>query len=159
MPATAAVTPPLPADEARATIIAQHQTIRMLLEAAGAVADLAAGGNRRTGELLPLYLENVRNALEHHLATEEQVLLPILAADPPLGPERALRLAAEHDRQREELAAAQRELSRPGGRETAAKRLRLLINDLLVDMAEEERCLLGRDVLRDDGVSIDQDCG
>jgi hypothetical protein len=152
-------TPSLPADEARSTIFAQHETIRMLLKAAAAVANLAAGGNRRTAEVLPLYFANVRAALEFHLATEERLLLPILAADPPLGPERALRLAAEHDRQREELAAATDALAGPDGLAVAGRRLCRLVDELLADMADEERWLLSRDVLRDDLVSVDQDCG
>jgi hypothetical protein len=152
-------TPPLPAAEARETIFAQHHVIRMLLKAARTVCDLAASGNRRTGELLPLYFENVRVALEHHLATEERLLLPILGTDPPLGPERALRLAAEHDRQRDELAAATRALTGPEGVAAASQKLRTLMDDLLTDMADEERWLLTPDVLRDDLVSVDQDCG
>jgi hypothetical protein len=150
---------PVPADEARATIFAQHHVIRMLLKAAGTVCDLAAGGNRRTAGLLPLYFENVRVALEHHLATEERLLLPILGNDPPLGPERALRLAAEHDRQREELAQAVSALADPQGMAVACRKLHVLMDDLLTDMADEECWLLSRDVLRDDLVSVDQDCG
>jgi hypothetical protein len=33
------------------------------------------------------------------------------------------------------------------------------VNELLTDMDDEERWLLSRDVLRDDLVSVDQDCG
>jgi iron-sulfur cluster repair protein YtfE (RIC family) len=150
---------PPPADEARATIFSQHEVIRMLLQAAGTVADLAAAGHRRTGEVLPLYLDNVRAALEQHLATEERVLLPILAADPPLGTQRVVRVLLEHDRQRRELTAAVELLATPGGIIAAATNLRRLVNELLTDMDDEERWLLSRDVLRDDLVSVDQDCG
>jgi iron-sulfur cluster repair protein YtfE (RIC family) len=158
MEATATTTSPS-ADEARTTISAQHDMIRMLLRAAGTVCDLAAGGNRRTGMLLPHYFHNVQAALEHHLETEERLLLPILMADPPLGPERALRLAAEHQSQRRELVSSMALLSEPDGFVEAGRRLRLLIDELLTDMEHEERWLLDRDVLRDDLVSVDQDCG
>jgi hypothetical protein len=159
MEATEVAPPLLPADDARATIFAQHDVIRLLLKAAATVCDQAAGGNRRTGELLPLYFENVRAALHEHLATEERLLLPILAADPPLGPERALRLAAEHDRQRQQLSAAIAGLKGPEGLAAGSARLRRLVDELLVDMGEEERYLLSREVLRDDLVNVDQDCG
>jgi hypothetical protein len=145
------------ADEARTTIFSQHETIRILLRAAGTVADLAAGGDRRVGDLLFHYLENVRTALEYHLTLEEQILGPLLAADPPLGPERARRLHEEHRRQRGELAALAAQVGSPA--EKVARRLRTLIDAFLEDMEDEERFLLGRDVLRDDLVSIDQDCG
>jgi hypothetical protein len=148
------------ADEARGRVLEQHDTIRMLLSAAGTVADLAAGGSRRVADLLPHYLESVRAALEQHLAFEDRTLLPILEADPPLGPERACRLREEHGRQRSELAALAREREQiavqPG---LVAQRLRALIDAFLADMLDEERLLLTRDVLRDDPVSVDQECG
>jgi iron-sulfur cluster repair protein YtfE (RIC family) len=148
------------ADQARSAILAQHHIIRMLLQAAGAVADLAAGGNRRVADLLPHYLENVRATLEHHLGFEEEVLVPLLVADPPLGPERAERLKEEHARQRAELAV----LVRAGSEATlpqtvVAQRLRALVDAFLEDMSLEERALLRSDVLRDDLVSVEQDCG
>ena len=40
-----------------------------------------------------------------------------------------------------------------------AARLRALITDFLTDMHHEEQFLLTRDVLRNDLVSVDQDCG
>jgi hypothetical protein len=148
------------AQEARRRIFAQHETLRMILKAAGSVADLASGGARRVADLLPHYLENVRASLEQHLAFEERLLLPILESDPPLGPERARRVRAEHLRQRAELAALSAERDRialrPG---EVAQRLRSLIDAFLEDMAEEERVLLTGDVLRDDGVSVEQECG
>jgi iron-sulfur cluster repair protein YtfE (RIC family) len=148
------------AQEARRRIFAQHETLRMILKAAGSVADLASGGARRVADLLPHYLENVRASLEQHLAFEERLLLPILESDPPLGPERARRVRAEHLRQRAELAALSAERDRialrPG---EVAQRLRSLIDAFLEDMAEEERVLLTADVLRDDGVSVEQECG
>jgi hypothetical protein len=157
MEAELAAASPVAADEARATIFSQHETIRILLRAAGTVADLAAGGDRRVGDLLFHYLDNVRTALEHHLSLEERILGPVLAADPPLGPERARRLHEEHRRQRAELAALASEDGSPA--EAVAGRLRTLVDAFLADMDDEERVLLGRDVLRDDLVSVDQDCG
>jgi hypothetical protein len=150
----------LTADEARTRILTQHGTIRMLLRAAGTVADLASGGARRVADLLPHYVESVRDALEQHLAFEDGTLLPILDADPPLGPERAERLRSEHRRQRAELALLARDREEIAVRPAAvAQRLRALIDAFLADMEEEERLLLTRNVLRDDPVSIDQECG
>jgi iron-sulfur cluster repair protein YtfE (RIC family) len=148
------------AEEARESILAQHETIRMLLRAAGAVADMAAGGARRVTDLLPHYLRSVRAALEQHLVFEEQLILPILENDPPLGFERAERLRAEHRHQRAELAALTLERDQIAVQPAVmAQRLRVLIDAFLEDMAGEERMLLTRDVLRDDLVSVDQDCG
>jgi iron-sulfur cluster repair protein YtfE (RIC family) len=148
------------AEEARAAIFSQHETIRMLLRAAGTVADMAAGGSRRVGDLLPHYLESVRAALEQHLAFEERLLLPILAADPPLGPERAQRLRDEHRRQRAELASLSRARDESQVAPVrVAERLRALVDEFLADMTAEEELLLAPAVLRDDLVSVDQECG
>jgi hypothetical protein len=86
--------------------------------------------------------------------------VPLLVADPPLGPERAERLKEEHARQRAELAV----LARAGSEATlpqavVAQRLRALVDAFLEDMALEEQALLRSDVLRDDLVSVEQDCG
>jgi iron-sulfur cluster repair protein YtfE (RIC family) len=131
-----------------------------LLQAAGTVADMATGGNRRVAYLLPHYLENVRAALDQHLVYEEDLLLPILEADPPLGPERARRLRLEHARQRAELAV----LARAGHEAEAvpgavAQRLRALIDAFLEDMDEEERVFLTHEVPRDNVVIVDEECG
>jgi hypothetical protein len=154
--------PPVPgsADDARTAILEQHETIRSLLNAAGTVARLAGAGNDRVADLLPAYLDRVRVALEEHLAFEDRLLVPILAADPPLGPERARRLHEEHARQRAELEV----LARPSaegreGRVVTAARLGALSEAFLADMEAEERLLLTRDVLRDDVVSVEQDDG
>jgi iron-sulfur cluster repair protein YtfE (RIC family) len=154
------VTMALTAEEARGTILAQHDTIRMLLRAAGTVADLAAGGSRRVADLLPHYLDSVRAALDQHLLYEDRTLLPILEADPPLGPERARRLRTEHRQQRAELAALGREREQIADHPaTVAQRLRALVDTFLADMDEEERLVLTRNVLRDDAVIADQECG
>ncbi len=116
------------ADEARTTILAQHEAIRVVLHSARAVADLAAAGNRRVAELLPHYLGDICTALDKHLAFEEQVLTPILEADLPLGPERARQLREEHRRQRAELADLQSAPKITGAAaESAASRLRRLV--------------------------------
>jgi hypothetical protein len=87
------------------------------------------------------------------------VLLPILRDDPPLGPERAARLVAEHLRQREVLAALHAEASAGPDRPTLAAKLEFLTRWLLEDMGHEEESLLTADVIRDDGVVVDQSDG
>jgi hypothetical protein len=150
---------PASPDEARTLILAQHETIRSLLRAAGAVADLAAGGNHRVADLLPHHLDNVCRALESHLDFEERLLTPILMADLPLGPQRARALHEEHQRQRAELATLARGAADAPDVSGLAARLRTLITDFLTDMHHEEQFLLTCDVLRSDLVSVDQDCG
>jgi iron-sulfur cluster repair protein YtfE (RIC family) len=147
------------ADEARATILGQHQEIRILLRTVASVARLAAAGNRRIGETLGHYLQEIRDVLEAHLTMEEGLLLPILESDPPLGPERAQRLRQEHARQRAELAALATEGRRALAPAELAWQLDALVRELLADMDGEERSLLTPDVVRDDLISVDQATG
>jgi hypothetical protein len=97
--------------------------------------------------------------MEVHLAFEEAVLLPLLRADLPLGPPRADRLVDEHRRQRGVLAGLHREACQHPQLPTLAAKLAFLTSWLLADMAEEERCLLIPEVVRDDLVVVDQTCG
>jgi hypothetical protein len=97
--------------------------------------------------------------MDIHLAFEERVLMPLLADDLPLGPQRAERLLDEHRRQRETLATLHREACAHPGLPTLAVKLAFLTSWLLADMDEEERSFIIPDVVRDDIVVVDQASG
>ncbi len=147
------------AETARRNILSQHEEIRRLLERAGAVAEAALDGRPARPDSVASAIGDVRTIIEVHLSFEEGVLLPILRDDLPLGPERAERLIAEHAHQRAVLASLHQEAAKTPERPTLAAKLAFLTSWLLKDMAHEERALLVPDVVRDDGVAIDQASG
>ena len=149
------------AGTARRGILSQHQRIRGLLVRAHGVAEAALDGVPPSDDAVASAIGDIRSTMEVHLTFEEAVLLPLLRADLPVGPERAARLLTEHSEQRETLAALHREAIAHPELPTLAAKLAFLTTWLLADMAEEERCLLTPDVVRDDDdcVVVDQTSG
>ena len=147
------------AETARQDIFFQHDRIRALLEKARAVADAALDGQSPSPDAVASAIGEIHTTMTTHLAFEEEVLLPILRDDLPLGPERAERLLEEHEGQRATLAVLNREACLGPEVSTLAAKLAFLTSWLLADMAEEERTFVTPDVIRDDCVSIDQNTG
>lgn len=140
-------------------ILWQHGRIRDLLEHARVVAEAALDGDAPSPDAVASAIGDIRSTMEVHLAFEESVLLPLLRADLPIGPQRADRLVDEHLRQRDVLAGLHREARAHPELPALAAKLVFLTDWLLADMSEEERCLLIPDVIRDDQIVIDQTCG
>ena len=150
---------PLDPEIARQTVLTQHKAIRELLDEAQSISQAALAGDAQAALRMPALFHRVRLTLDSHLAFEESVLLPILEADLPLGPQRAQALQREHQRQRRELLRMQdAELVTWAG-EGLASGLRQLVREFLVDMIEEERVLLIHEVIRDDLVTVEQEAG
>jgi Hemerythrin HHE cation binding domain len=147
------------AGTARRGILWQHQQIRVLLEKGKAIAELALDGAVPSADAVASTIGDLRATMEVHLTFEEKVLMPLLADDLPLGPQRAERLLDEHRRQRETLASLHREASAHPELPTLAVKLAFLTSWLLADMDEEELCLIIPDAVRDDAVVIDQASG
>lgn len=150
---------PVDAGTARRGILWQHQRIRVLLDKAHSIAELALDGNAPTLDAVASAIGDIRSILETHLAFEEKVLIPLLRDDLPVGPQRADRLVDEHKRQREMLANLHREASAFPHLPTLAAKLAFLTAWLHDDMQEEERSLLNPEVVREDLVVVDQSDG
>jgi iron-sulfur cluster repair protein YtfE (RIC family) len=95
----------LDAETARQRIHGQHDQIRGLLDRARAVAELALDGRPPAPDAVASAIGDIRATMTVHLTFEENVLLPILDDDVPLGPERGRRMVDEHKRQRAMLEA------------------------------------------------------
>jgi hypothetical protein len=147
------------AGTARRGILTQHQHIRAFLEKARTTAELALDGKDLPLDAVASAIGDLRTTIEAHLAFEEQVLLPLLRDDLPVGPERAERLIDEHRRQREVLGTLHKEARAFPELPTLAVKLAFLTSWLLADMAEEERSLVIPEVIREDIVVIDQNGG
>ena len=150
---------PVDAGSALRGILSQHERIRELLDHARSVADAALDGHAPSPDAVASTIGDIRSTLEVHLAFEQAVLLPLLRADVPIGPERADRLVDEHNRQREVLAGIHDEARAHPELPTLAAKLAFLTSWLLTDMEEEERCRLIPEVVRDDQIVVDQTCG
>ena len=148
----------IPADVARFRIIEQHRGLRELLKTGLALVARPPGDDGDARRELPALLARTNQAFRCHLADEEALLLPILNDDVPVGPWRITALLEEHRRQTAEIDA----LCAPPPSCTAeelAARYQKLAEALFADMDAEERDLITPDVIRDDGVVIDQCSG
>jgi hypothetical protein len=147
-----------PAEAVRQRVRGQHVELRrMLLEGLSQVRGPLAARRSFRGEL-PGLVRRVRDLFVHHLADEEDLILPILEDDLPIGPRRAELPRAEHARQIAELNAICAWTEGDAEAELAT-RFDKLANALLQDIEEEDRDLLVPDVIRDDGVVVDQSGG
>ena len=95
-----------------------------------------------------------------HLAMEEELLVPVLAAIDAWGGVRVRHMQEEHERQLVELRRLSDAARGPYvDRRDLARDVRRFVVDLYRDMRQEERDLLHPDLLRDDPLSIDQTDG
>jgi len=148
-----------PAEAARRRVLDQHAELRQLLLAGLDHARALLLGDPAAPTSLGLLIGVTHTELERHLDEEESLLIPILEDDLPLGPVRAGLLLEEHARQRAELGDLCRASNLAGPDRRLAVRFRALASALLRDIEYEERELLVADVIRDDGIVIDQCSG
>jgi hypothetical protein len=147
-----------PAARARRLVLEQHIELRRLLRMGMAQAQAAVKGHVLPHESLRALILMIREVFVQHLADEEALIIPVLDDDLPLGPLRAKRLREEHAGQRKEL---ERLCSWP---EEESHDLELILRfeglgtALLDDITHEERELLTPEIIRDDGIVVDQ-CG
>jgi hypothetical protein len=149
---------PVSADVALRRTLDQHWELHQLLDVGVAHARATLGGDFAARKRLGLLVRLACRKFVEHLQFEEAMIVPLLRDDLPVGPLRAERLLDEHARQVEEIEAlcAWGDVDDP--RELASRFIDLSAT-LLADMDHEERELLTSDVIRDDGVVIDQCAG
>jgi Hemerythrin HHE cation binding domain len=149
----------LDAGAARRSILAQHAQIKRLLKKAQDVARDRLEGRAQPMDAVASAIVDVRTIMEVHLSFEEKVLVPLLEADLPLGPERARRMLDEHKHQRAMLASLHGEAAKDPALPALSLKLEFLTATLLEDMDHEEHDLLIPEVIRDDQVTVDQSSG
>jgi iron-sulfur cluster repair protein YtfE (RIC family) len=145
----------------RSVLQAQHERLRGLIEAVREkAAAIVSAGNEALEEraaALASAIATFGSELRAHLATEEELLGPVLERIDAWGPVRLGLMRAEHAHQRAVLDALRTD-NKLGAREMA-KRAWSLTADVLADMEAEESDLLAENVLRDDPLVLDQsDC-
>jgi hypothetical protein len=141
------------ASRVRGEVLTQHQALRSTLDAAVAAAQKPSANPLEVAHLA----HEIRTRFRAHLAFEERVLVPVLAAIDVWGPDRIRDLIGEHARQRAELEALVDGIEHDWDDASIARVLRGLAASLLRDMAEEERDYLGPELLRDYLLMADRD--
>ncbi len=129
----------------RRMILAEHGELRAAI-AKVATAEEPARLALATNALLDL--------LADHLDHEDEVLEPALRAIDAWGPERARRLRHEHTSQRARIERLRREVATAPAL-ALAREVQPFLEELLADMADEERDVLDPKLLRDDSITVE----
>lgn len=133
-------------DDPRATMFAQHRTLRRLLENAMEVAAAVAFGDEVGLASLPYTILGLQAALERHVVSEESVMLPLVEARLPCGSENVTRWRLRHGHQIRAVAA----MVDAGVQDAPvlAETLRRVAVDLLRGIDDEERTMRSAGVVR-----------
>jgi hypothetical protein len=135
----------------------EHDALRQKLDELREIASALTAGSEPTVDRALTLARSIWADLHDHLELEDAILLPALRECDAWGAVRAEQLVRHHTEQRaafsqHSLAGLSTELPA-----TVARFLHAVIDDLMADMAHEERDVLG--VLRDDVLGVDVEDG
>jgi hypothetical protein len=142
----------------RKRILAEHQVLRSIYEKTGELARCVLARDAEAEGPLREQCRELYQTLLRHIELENAILAPALCETDAFGPVRAEELLREHRRQRKVLLEALDSTDAHSTRELA-RSVTLLIADLNVDMAHEERALLHPELLKDDAISVGANSG
>ena len=144
--------PTLKPSEVRDRIVSEHADMLERLAALDVtLSELRCG--RASWQSAVSECHSLYDALIAHIDMEDELLVPALRDIDAWGSVRADMLTQHHVAQRQELRAVLGDNGESDQR-VLATRVGRLIDDLLTDMAHEEREVLARDLLRDDVIAI-----
>ena len=138
--------------EIRQRVLAQHDLLRLRLQALNEGVDQLRAGNLSVEELRIRAWETLA-LLRAHVKDEERWLLPALMEADGFGPVRVEALRDEHQQQAKEMAETLEALREAKGAEALAEGVEGLVQRILDDMDEEERTYLSPNLLKDDLVT------
>ncbi len=127
------------AHDVRRAILAQHASLRELLQKARGVAEDALDGKQRASDAVASAVGDIRTAFEVHLAFEERVMPTVLRPGTPEADMWVERARVDHRTQRQVLATLHGEAKVAPELPILAAKLAFLTIWLLRDMEEEER--------------------
>jgi hemerythrin-like domain-containing protein len=140
--------------EVRTRVLRDHEKLRTLIAKLREDAKRVRGG----GDVEPFskIAQELLTALKAHLDLEDEILMPTLETIDAWGPERAKRLAAEHQNQRAIVEQTEKVLAAPGPEpvETVA-RMEQFVDRLEKDMELEEKTSLDEELLREFPIRTD----
>lgn len=138
--------------EIRQTILDEHAHLRRKIATIEAHLMPSLARVPRWRQDLQRELEELAIAFRAHLDSEESLLSHAIHDVDASGPMRLQEMHREHAEQRSALSSIMRH---PAADPEYDASLRQFLRILTRDLEEEERDLLGPDVLRDDSISID----
>ena len=150
--------PPIPEPrELRRMVCGDHQNLREQITAVVELLDTehVEGHGDAYARARPM-LERFAEQLFAHMALEDTYMVPLLREDFAWGEMRARGVLAHHAEQRRTLNRLVDRLHRAGeAREGLVEDFRSFLTELELDMGEEERALLGPEVLGDSIVHVE----
>jgi Hemerythrin HHE cation binding domain len=138
--------------EIRQTILDEHAHLRRKIATIEAHLMPTLARSPRWRDDLAREIEELASAFRAHLDAEEELLRVAIPDSDTAAPMRLLAMEREHHDQRAALASL---LRHPVADAQYDASLRDFLHALTRDLDQEERDLLGPDVLRDDSISID----
>ena len=144
--------------EIRDELLEQHASLRAMIEDVRWVAGRARESDGMPGELHD-HVRRLALAFRAHNRREEEVLKGFLVTVDAWGPVREEIMSEEHVAEHVELYAALVDMNMTSRSAIAAGALAAGLDRVLDHMAREEIAYLGEDVLRDDGVMMNQFSG
>jgi len=137
----------------RVDLLEQHAALREMIRETRQAAERAQQGDLQLEDLRILAIRLV-GGLRAHNRQEEELLRGIIFTIDAWGPQRAAILSDEHVKEHDELEGLL-VLASAGSDAAAVDCLVAGLDRILAHMAREEQTVLGSELLRDDGISID----
>lgn len=138
----------------RKIILVEHEGLRINLRGIEALLDRVAAGDLEAQAAAQQQLTAMLQSFLRHIEHEEEILQPVLEKIDAWGPQRKAAMEEEHKMQRAlvmQLTSVDPSLDPKGW----VRDVRVFAQDLLLDMADEEKTCLSPNVLRDDVVVVD----
>jgi iron-sulfur cluster repair protein YtfE (RIC family) len=141
--------------DVRARVLAEHLWLsEKLTRLEKSALKVISGRAAETGRLRER-CKNLCESLWFHLATEDEILVPLLRELDAWGEVRVERVQNDHQAQRTEIAELKKQAD-AADPVTLAEDVLTFAKALRADMAHEEQVSLSRELLRDDTVTVDQ---
>ncbi|HYV49022.1 MAG TPA: hemerythrin domain-containing protein [Myxococcaceae bacterium] len=141
--------------DVRGRVLAEHLWLSEKLTLVEASAAAVLSGRSAESARLRDRCRNLCESLWFHLATEDEILVPLLRSLDAWGEVRVERVQNDHQTQRVEIGELRRQ-AEEADPTALAEDVLTFAKALRADMANEEQVSLSRELLRDDAVALDQ---
>ncbi len=144
--------------QVRRRILEEHVQLRRQLDALETAANALSEGRIPLANVTETARGVLTNLVEH-TQLEDAIVAPSLRDIDAWGPTRADRLIEHHMQQREQLASIVLTYEESAELSRVARLTLAWIEDVRLDMQHEEREMLNSNLLRDDVISVEMECG
>ena len=142
----------------REELLQQHHRLRRLIGTAKRLStQIVRGGPvAAPARKLQSVLEELDRSLREHWRYEEAMLQPVLRTIDAWGPERVARMERVHKAEHRAMAAAMETAAMATPPKRLASVARVMADELIAHIQDEEKYLLSRSVLTYDVIRVDQ---